>query len=349
MGGCGAERTDIRLSLFPTTWALVIGTIMSAIAWTYLVRAFARSFGIVNVPNPIIPQHVEPTAYLGGVGIGLALLSALIGSMLFGWRPSPELVGVFWPAALFLVLGLYDDLRPLSAPGKLAGQFLLASLAVALGVRADWSGVEALDAALCVFWIVVVVNAVNVTDVCDGLVGSLTLTSFLGLAVAGGLFEPSLVIGSACFGFLVWNRPPASIFLGDAGSHLLGFLLAVAGILGFGEGAQSLGLRAPLIAIGIAVVPLFELVFLTLIRIEKGLAWWKGSPDHFALRLQGQGYTRMQTNLFACAVAILGILTATELAEVDSTAGWAWLAGLFLIALSAGWQLRRWDVPPQSP
>ena len=153
-------------------------------------------------------------------------------------------------------------------------------------------------------WIVMLVNAFNVTDVCDGLVAGLSIIglimlahinvtqSFLAMAMAG-----------SCVGFLVFNFPPASIFLGDAGSHLLGFTVAAL-TLGMTPKPSEWWLR-PLQMLLVAMVPLFEVVLLIYTRRRKGIAWWRGSPDHMALRLQSANLSKGQTDTLIWVAASL--------------------------------------------
>jgi UDP-GlcNAc:undecaprenyl-phosphate GlcNAc-1-phosphate transferase len=302
---------------------------------TFLARAVARRLGIMNAPNPLIPQHDRPVAYLGGVGVAVGVGAGFAVAAALG-RPVP--LGYAVPALLYLALGLVDDLRILTPAVKFGLQSLVAALAVALGVRAPLTGIAMLDAGISWLWIATVVNAFNLTDVCDGLVASLSVVMFAAL----GLFDPAhagiaWIVAASALGFLVWNRPPASIFLGDSGSHLLGFL---AGALTLaaprGEAPPVLTWLACSMILG---VPLFEGLFLTLVRMRKGLPWWKGSPDHFSLRLQAAGLSRAQTDGVACAVAAVwaacgllmprvGALAATALLATECTS-----AGVFALLL----------------
>jgi UDP-GlcNAc:undecaprenyl-phosphate GlcNAc-1-phosphate transferase len=286
-------------SLFASASARLVVALAGGFAGTFLARAFARRFGIMNAPNPIVPQHVRPVAYLGGVGVAIGVAA---GFATLAWLGRPVALGFVLPAFLFLVLGLVDDLRLLSPAMKFGWQSLIAALAVAMGVRASLTGIALLDDGMSWLWIVAVVNAFNLTDVCDGLVASISVVMFTALA----LLDPSHagvagLVAASALGFLAWNRPPASIFLGDSGSHLLGFLAAALTL------AVPRDLGLPLLtwcACGwILGVPLFEGSFLTLVRSRKGLPWWKGSPDHFSLRLQAAGLSRVRTDLVACAVA----------------------------------------------
>jgi UDP-GlcNAc:undecaprenyl-phosphate GlcNAc-1-phosphate transferase len=159
--------------------------------------------------------------------------------------------------------------------------------------------------------------------VCDGLVAGLAVIALalVGASGAQGAL-PWITIG-ACLGFLAFNRPPASIFLGDGGSLLLGFLVAAALIpTGRLAGATPWAATWPAIwptiwkdvaaALLATGVLLFEAVLLVHSRVRKGIPWWRGSPDHFSLRLQAHGFTRLQTDAIAwgaatgmCAVAFL--------------------------------------------
>ena len=110
----------------------------------------------------------------------------------------------------FLALGLIDDLRPFSPAGKILGQVLIAAFAAWSGVRADLFGNELLDICVSAFWIILLVNAVNLTDVCDGRAGGLAA---IGLTTAGMLAPdfamPMFATGRECRGFLIWTTPPA--------------------------------------------------------------------------------------------------------------------------------------------
>jgi UDP-GlcNAc:undecaprenyl-phosphate GlcNAc-1-phosphate transferase len=316
---------------------------------TRIARALALRLGFVNHPNPIIPQHTRRVAYLGGLGVLIGIAGGLL---FFCSLAAPACkMGSRWPitipAALFLALGVLDDRLRLSAKGKLALQLACAVVAVGVGLTRPFTGIALLDAVLSCLWIVLLVNAFNLTDVCDGLVAGLSVITFLFLA----WLEPSVAVlavaaAGACAGFLWLNFPPATIFLGDAGSHLLGFLAAALTL----SMAPSLPAwpYVPVILL-IMGVPLFELVFLTFVRLRKGLAWWRGSPDHFSLRLQAAGLSRLQTDLVAwTACAVL----CAAAAAVQASAHWlqAAILAVELAALAICWRwLLNWEVRRERP
>lgn len=306
----------------------------AAIASTWVARSLALRLGFVSHPNPIVPQHTEPVAYLGGAGVAVAIVIASLSG-------AKTIVPLFiWlPALLFLALGVADDLRPFSAAKKLLLQSAVAMLAVILGFRADVSGIAILDAFAAFLWIIALVNAVNVTDVCDGLVAGVSVPLFLALALLNPARAPlALAVAGACVGFLFFNRPPATIFLGDGGSHLLGFLAATLTPL------SSRSFPAALLVMGVF---LFELLFLVFVRTRKGLRWWLGSRDHFALRLQAAGLSKVQTDLVAIAAAIGVAAMAVAAAEAEPHVKIALLALAAVFALIAGRLLLRWEVMPR--
>lgn len=311
------------------TWGVLLVGLVTGSCGSFAMRALARHFGIVNHPNPIVPQHVVATAYLGGVGVLIGIGGGVCFAVVAGseW-PSIKLT---LPAILYCLLGLYDDVRPLNPMPKLASQIGIASLAVALGLRLPLSGVDAVDAALTLIWIVACVNAFNMTDVCDGLVAGLAAVFFLGCTVAipGETVLAAAALG-ACLGFLPFNVPRASMFLGDAGSHLLGFLVAALALAGPSRG---LSLAPELLLL--VLVPLYELVFITSVRLRKGLPWYKGSPDHFSLRLQQAGWSRWRVDIVAWLIMASAFALALGFPRWQAPGRWAVVFGVAGFALVA--------------
>jgi UDP-GlcNAc:undecaprenyl-phosphate GlcNAc-1-phosphate transferase len=320
-------------------------------AATWLSVSFARRYGLMSRPNPIVPQHTTAVAHLGGVGI-LAGAAATFGVFLLLGRagfphsaatagpPRPYAVG----ALLFLTVGVLDDLIRLRAATKFLLQLLATALFLQTGLVGSFTGVGPVDMALSALLTLALVNAINFTDVCDGLVGGLAVVMlpFLALGDADSL-PTALVFAGACAGFLVFNLPPAKTFLGDAGSHLLGFVMAAEVLSGSHGRANWPYVPAALLALG---VPLMELTFITAVRVRKGLPWWQGSPDHFALRLQARGLSRLQTDFVAWAAAAACCAAAWALPSL-SRAGQLLTLGVFLTFFAAAWRaLLRWEVAP---
>ncbi len=338
-------------------WAhlFAVGAVAAVVGMvaTWGVRQFALARGMVNHPNPLVPQHRRPVAYLGGVAVFIAAAVAIAIAALarhLEWLPAREIATVRWafPAALFLALGVVDDLHVLRARSKFAAQVIIALLATLMGARYPFTGLLAIDLIISALVILTLVNAYNLTDVCDGLVAALSIVFFamvLLICHDGHSWFAASMVG-ACAGFLVFNRPPASIFLGDAGSHLLGFLTA-ATLLSLPRteaGTATDLLRMVLLA----AVPLFELAFLIVVRTRKGLACWRGSPDHFALRLQAAGLSRLQTDAVACCAALVLAALSIVLPSASLATELIALAAIALAVFFAWNALLRWEVPPKA-
>jgi UDP-GlcNAc:undecaprenyl-phosphate GlcNAc-1-phosphate transferase len=278
--------------------SFALAAVVTAFA-AVVVRTLADRTGLVDPPNPRVPRHTRSVATLGGAAVAAGCLVALSTSPDGAVEP-----GLAAGAALALAVGIADDVRRLPIGAKLALQTLAASVAVALGLDLDVTGNGLADSAVAVVWILVVVNAVNLTDVCDGLVPGLAAIAFLALAaVDPGASGVATAAAGACAGFLALNAPPASIFLGDAGSHLIGFLLAAVAL----EAVERSGTTANVVAAALVLgIFLFELVFVVVERRRRGMPWWLGSDDHVALRLQAAGLGAVRTDLvlWACATAL---------------------------------------------
>ena len=311
-------------------------TIVAAAACSFGMRGLARRYSLVADPNPIVPQHREPVPYLGGLGVAGGILCGLLFSGY--WPSSAILVG----AVGMLAIGLIDDLAPLEPKTKLLAQSLVTLFSIGLGLGLPLTGYFLIDHAIIFLLVIVWVNAVNLTDVCDGLVSSLVFISMLGLSAIDNFSSPlPLIVGSACLGFLIFNWPPASMYLGDSGSNFLGFLLAaltLEGLARTGSPGASLGIVA------CSSVFIFEFVFLFLVRLSKGIPWWRGSPDHFSLRMQAGPFTRTNTLLLSGLAGIACAGAGWLASRAPSPLSFAILALLPAAALLVSRWLLRWPV-----
>jgi len=197
---------------------------------TPLARGLARRLGITDTPDAR-RVHQHPTPRGGGIAVAAAVAAALALSC---GAPSGPGLWVLAGGALLLAVGAVDDVVSLRVETKLAAQVVAAVLAVAGGLRFELLGLPALlEAGLTVVWIVLITNAFNLTDGLDGLVagvGVIALLAFGGIVLHAGnaaLAIPALALAGALVGFLAYNFHPATIFLGDSGSLLIGYALAV--------------------------------------------------------------------------------------------------------------------------
>ncbi len=267
---------------------------------TPAAAGLARRLGVMDRPGPH-KRHVEPTPYLGGAALALGLVVA---GLVLGSTARQAT----WIAACGLVvfgLGLYDDLRGLGPVPKVAVESVLAIGLWVGGVRAGFFGVPAIDLVLTIAWVVAITNAVNLTDNMDGLasgISAIASLAYFAIAAPQGDYLVAAfaaALAGASLGFLRHNFPPARIFLGDAGSLLLGFLLATLGLL------LDLDVSNDLLRIGVQVlilgVPVLDTAFVIVARRRAGRPISQGGTDHASHRLAALGLSGREVALVAYA------------------------------------------------
>ena len=331
-----------------TTFMLIFASaLVLAIGGTPVARYVALRLGVIDQPGAR-KIHVNPIPLLGGVAIYGACIAALL---LFGNRfRLNELVGILVGASLVSFLGVWDDQHSLSPFLKLGGQFLAASILVLTGVRIGTFPWPALNIALTLLWVVVITNSLNLLDNMDGLsggVGAVAAIFFLLLAAMNdqylvGALSAALV--GACLGFLVYNFNPASIFMGDAGSLFLGFMLAAVGIkLRFPQGVEIVTWMVPVLILGL---PLFDTTLVILSRSRRGLnPLTTPGKDHVSHRLVAMGYTRREAVLICYLIcAGLGVV-ALFITQASIIEGYVVGGVVALVALWGLWRLEQVDYP----
>jgi len=336
-------------------------------AVTAALRRLAPRWGLVDRPNSR-KVHVVPTPLGGGLGIAagvilpLAAAQVAVGLVARGLLPAdwipPELAGhlagvayrsgqlwsIVAAGIVVAALGLIDDIRALSWQPKLALQLVVATALVAGGVRgtlfveAPWIGWGA-----TLLWIVVLTNAFNFLDNMDGLSGGIGLIAALIFAaiMLTGTGRPHLfvagfllVLAGAIGGFLVNNWPPAKIFMGDAGSCLIGLWLACTTVVGtFYEYGQTRThvILAPLCVLA---VPLYDFCSVVLIRLLQGRSPFHADKCHFSHRLVELGMSRAQAVLTIHLITLTTGLGGVLLYQVEGWVG-ATLVMLLVLCLLA--------------
>lgn len=266
----------------PLLLALVLGVLLTPLG---IRAAWATSF----LDHPEARKlHTSATALLGGVVVFVcAVLAAELVRLvaLPAWRPP---LGVAAGALLVLLLGVWDDrfgMRPLL---KLSGQVAAAALLLGSQRIPDLGVAAPLSFVLAVFVLVALMNAMNFLDNMNGMVGGLSAILFAAFAWASaargdvGLACAQLAGAGACVGFLCYNFPRARIFLGDAGSLLLGYSLGASALLAFEGAPQGWGRVGPLLMLA---YPAFDMCFVVINRLREGRKIYEGGKDHSNHRL----------------------------------------------------------------
>jgi UDP-GlcNAc:undecaprenyl-phosphate/decaprenyl-phosphate GlcNAc-1-phosphate transferase len=302
-----------------------------AVVSTLVTRAMARRFGAVDHPRADRWHH-RATPTLGGVAIALGFSVPVLAV-----APLQEVGPVLALALLATLLGLADDFRHLTPAAKLVGQTVLAAGALAAGCRLGWIGSPVADSLLTLLWLVGLTNAFNLLDNMDGLAAGVALigaSAVLMLAIAHGRSWDVVMLAAyigATAGFLVFNFPPASIFMGDAGSLFLGFTLALLAVRP-GVGLASGGPAAAVVPLAILSVPIFDTTLVVLVRFMGGRRILAGGRDHSSHRLVAMGLSERGAILALYACAGFGAIAGVSAHMVDSRHAGA-IAALFLLGL----------------
>jgi UDP-GlcNAc:undecaprenyl-phosphate/decaprenyl-phosphate GlcNAc-1-phosphate transferase len=296
---------NLNMSLIP-----FLGSFLLCLGLTPIVRGFAIRTGRIAVPKDT-RWHKKETALLGGAAIFASMVTAwFTGSLLLGWEDfgGPYLPVILCASGMF-ALGLGDDLVNMDPQHKLAGQIVLASIVIYFGFQLEWTPYKPVNLFLSILWIVGITNAFNLLDNMDGLSAGVAfiaglfifLLHFLGADTSGPALLLIVTYLGALLGFLIYNSNPASIFMGDAGSLFIGFLMACLTIVSGRDQAMG-GSVAPLlsvIAIPILIVfiPILDTGFVSVMRKLFSRPISQGGKDHSSHRMVAIGLSERKAVL----------------------------------------------------
>jgi len=334
-----------------TTDAVFAFLLAAAIAWLLVPYAERLAFrvGAIDLPKPR-GLHTKPMPRLSGLAILVAVEAA-------GWLWLPndgESRSILLGAMAIAAVGVVDDIRGLSAFPKLVGQIAAAAIPVAAGVRVDnltlpfIGGFELgwLAYPLTVLGIVAVVNVINFLDGVDGLAAGVCMIAAIALAAialsldrnAAGVL--AAITAGAALGFLRHGFPPASSFMGDTGSNLLGYLLAVASVQGALKTNAVIALAFPLIVLA---VPILDTGFVVAKRLKYRQPIYQADSWHFHHRMANIGFSQRRTvaYLYAWTLVMAALALALRFVPYSDDRGhfdllWTLVMGLLiLLALAA--------------
>lgn len=317
---------DMKIVLFLVAG---VGAFVLSLVITPLVRSLSTRWGFVDRPDKIRKAHEAPVALGGGAAVFLSLAAAM--AIVLGiaaangmnvhtpWNSLP--LGCLVIAAVgIVILGLVDDFVGMRGRYKLLGQLAIAGLLIWSGVRID--GFTAFGTPIhlgwfaipgTLFWLVGTTNAVNLIDGIDGLAGSvgfilcLTLAAIAG--VQGNITSPAimLALGGALLGFLRYNFAPASIYLGDAGSMLIGLVAGTVAVLANAKTSAAMAFTVP---IAVWAIPILDSLAALLRRKLTGRSMFAPDRGHLHHSLLVRGWTVRQASLFIALICATTCLSA---------------------------------------
>jgi UDP-GlcNAc:undecaprenyl-phosphate GlcNAc-1-phosphate transferase len=310
------------------TASIFIASLILGAVSIYLVRFASNKLGFVVEPRGD-RWHRKATPTLGGVGIYFSVVACSLG---FAWQRgilSEYHWGLLLASSIIFIFGLADDLRQLSPQAKLMGQFLAASVAVFSGFTTHFFSPRIANNLIAQFpniiltyiWLIGITNAINLLDNMDGLAGGI---SFITTCIVSyffwkngdtGLLLVSIALAGSTLGFLIFNFPPASIFMGDSGSMFLGFTLAVLAIANQPQASNVFAVMG--VPTLLFLLPIVDTTLVTVTRLLRGQSPMQGGRDHTSHRLVAFGFNERQALLVLYAVAGVSGIVAVVLEALD--------------------------------
>jgi UDP-GlcNAc:undecaprenyl-phosphate/decaprenyl-phosphate GlcNAc-1-phosphate transferase len=314
---------------------------------TPIMRKIAITVGAVDAPNLERKLQKEPVPYLGGVAIAIGVVGASYAALLaedFTMENFRLASFVLVPAIAISIMGLIDDLKGLQPWPRLIAQTLTGVIVAVILTLTDTMGIAFgntfLNYAISIVWIVGVCNSINFFDNHDGgAAGTVAVISLFLFFIAFDRQQVlvsalAIVTAGATAGFLIWNRHPAKIYMGDAGALFLGIIISVLTIRlspGIIPQEKSLAIPALLMA-----TPILDTTVAVISRLHRGISPFQGGRDHLSHRLMRVGLSRKITAITLWAMAAMYGGLALAVYTWPDTLGWqliafasvAWIAKL---------------------
>lgn len=292
---------------------LTICALLCAV-FVFLLRKLAlRRSGAVAGEMPLV----------GGIAIGISLLVYCVLTLIFSSFLILPLSGILIAAFTMLIFGLIDDRFELSVAAKLFLQIIASILLILGGVRTQMVCLSGMgNLVITMAWILVITNAFNLLDVMDGVAMGVTVIislSFFAISILNADIVTAafcLVLAGTTLGCLIYNFPPAKVYLGNSGSHFLGFILAgVALKISYAPMNRKIALFTPLLILGF---PIFDTLFLIFMRIKKGRSVFKKSKDHLVLRLLKLGHSKSRALVYILLLTLFFALSGVLVSQVSN-------------------------------
>jgi UDP-GlcNAc:undecaprenyl-phosphate GlcNAc-1-phosphate transferase len=328
--------------LFVVSYLLVGGL-------TPILRKIAIVIDVVDRPDSSHKSHKRPVPYLGGVAIIIGVVAVSYSASLISNFTSTTFwlaTSVLGPALLLGLIGLWDDLKNLSPfprfiAQSIAGIFTAGILVITNSVG-NPTGSDLFDSIITIVWVVGICNSINFFDNLDGGAAGTVAISTIALtylALAGDQFliaALSIVTAGSTLGFLVWNKSPAKIYMGDAGALFLGVLIASLTVRFQPTSESQIG--AFFIPLFLLAIPILDTTVAVLSRLKRNISPFQGGQDHLSHRLIRVGFTRKQSAftlwtlsaVFSAASILISTLMGQSLSFILIGAGILWVI-LFLV------------------
>lgn len=330
-------------------YILAIITALISIISTPLVRKLAIKVNAIDVPKEARRVNTRPVPVMGGLAIYIAFV---IGTILYNGILTTSQIGIIIGATIIVIGGIIDDIKDLRPKYKLIIQVLAAVCLIVSGVKITvitnpfmelypYLSMGWINIPLTIIWIVGVTNAFNLIDGLDGLAAGIAFISSVTLmivSILNGRLEAAFltaVLSGAILGFLPYNFNPASIFMGDTGSQLLGFLLAAISIEGAIKSATAFVIAVPILAFGL---PIYDTLFAMIRRKVNGKSIMQADRGHLHHRLLDMGLSQKQVVVIMYLIsAVLGGIAIIAM-QISTQRAYFLLTLVIIIIVVVAWK-----------
>jgi UDP-N-acetylmuramyl pentapeptide phosphotransferase/UDP-N-acetylglucosamine-1-phosphate transferase len=326
----------------------VISVVISAVL-TPFVKKFAIKMKVIDIPKDNRRIHKKPIPLLGGLAIYFSFILTLI---LKSGSLSKSEMGIMIGATIIVIGGFLDDKFDIKPWHKLLVQMASALSLIIYGIRIElitnpisssdlYISIGILSIPLTIIWVVGITNALNLIDGLDGLAAGVAFISAVTIFIIALLNNRSeaavltVILAGSILGFLPYNFNPATIFMGDTGAQLLGFLLAAISIEGAIKSAAAFAIAVPILALGI---PIYDILFAMIRRKLNGRPIMQADKGHLHHRLLDMGLTQRQAVIIMYLIsAVLGSFAIIAM-QVSTQRSYFLLAMVMVVLVMVAWK-----------
>lgn len=335
---------NLKLYIIGAVTAIILSVLL-----TPIIRKFACYIKVVDIPKDKRKIHKRPIPLLGGLAIYISFVISLI---LKKGALTLEEIGIILGSTIIVIGGFIDDKYNLSPIKKLIFQLSAAVCLIVFGLKIKfitnpfyssilYVDLKFLSIPITIIWVIGITNALNLIDGLDGLAAGVALISSITMFVISILnsrWEAAIltsILSGAILGFLPYNFNPASIFMGDTGSQLLGFLLSAISIEGAIKSATAFAVVVPILALGL---PIYDTLFAMIRRKINGKPIMQADRGHLHHRLLDMGLNQKQVVIIMYFIsAILGSFAILAM-QISNQKAYFLLAVIMTILILAAWK-----------
>lgn len=284
------------------------------------------------------------------MGIVFLVISLVLGKIFN--KSLPLIFGILIPSMVMFIFGIIDDKKELSIRDKLLTQLICAFLLIYGGIKTNIVGIGNIaNILVTLVWIIGITNAFNHLDILDGLAAGTAIIISMGFFIHSVIARDNVIaclcitIAGIMLSFLIRNYPPAKIYMGNSGSHLIGFIFASLSLaMRFASIEHKIALVSPVFILGF---PIFDTIFVIIMRLRKKKSIFVKSDDHFALRLIKTGCSRTKTLILLLLLALFFTALGLLISIFDHFAAYFLILLICLVSYIITYRMSKIEVAPK--